>query len=73
MSYPMGTKVKLLQPWRAYPVGYVLEQGFYADLETLVRGKIAELVEPASPARPAKLAARAAKKVVDGLFGGNKT
>jgi hypothetical protein len=72
MSYALGTKVRLVKPWRAYGAGFVMEQGFEVDLETLVRGGMAELVEPAAPARPAKLAARAVKKIADGFFGGNK-
>jgi hypothetical protein len=28
----LGTKVKLLKPWRAYSAGTVLEQGFEVDL-----------------------------------------
>lgn len=73
MSYALGTKVKLVQSWRSYSAGAVLEQGFYADMESLVRAGIAvRLDEAEDPARPAKLGARAAKKIADaasGLFG----
>lgn len=76
MSYPTGTKVRLVKPWRVYSAGAVLEQGFYADLEMLVQAGIAERIdEAAEPARPGKLAAKAAKKIADttkNLFGGNK-
>ena len=72
MSYPLGTKVKLVQSWRAYSAGAVLEQGYYADMETLVNAGIAvKLEETESPARPGKLAVKAARKIADtaaGLF-----
>jgi hypothetical protein len=72
MSYPQGTKVRLVESWRAYSAGKVLEQGFYADMETLVKAGIAVRVdEIEEPSRPAKLAGKAAKKIADvakGLF-----
>lgn len=67
MSLPLGTKVKLLKPWRVYSTGTILEQGFYADLEELVKSGYAACVEAETPARPAKLGARAAKKIADGV------
>lgn len=73
MSYLLGTKVKLTQSWRAYSAGDVLEQGYYADLESLVMaGMAVKLEEAEEPGRPAKLAAKAAKKIAEGtkrLFG----
>lgn len=63
----LGTKVKLLQPWRTYSAGAVLEQGFEVDLGVLVQAGIAELAEAAAPARPAKIARQAAKKIADGM------
>ena len=52
MSYPLGTKVRLIQPWRAYSVGAVLEQGFEVDLEELVRLGFAEPVQAKKKAPP---------------------
>lgn len=70
MSYPLGTKVKLVQSWRSYSAGAVLEQGFYVDMESLVKSGIAvKLDEAEDPARPAKLGAKAAKKIADGIKG----
>ena len=69
MSFNLGTKVRLLQPWRAYSAGAILEQGYAADLETLVKAGIAEEVEPD---RPGKMTRKAAEKIaagVKGLFG----
>lgn len=67
MSYPLGTKIKLTAPWRAYSTGTVLEQGYEVDLHALVRGGIAvclgERAEAESPGRPAVLAKRAADKI----------
>lgn len=68
MSYPLGTKVRLVQSWRAYSAGAVLEQGFHADLEQLVHAGLAVKVEETEdPARPAKLGARAAQKIAAGV------
>lgn len=68
MSYPLGTKVKLTQSWRAYSAGDVLEQGYYADMESLVKAGFAvKLEEVEDPGRPAKLVAKAAKKIADGV------
>ncbi len=63
MSYSLGTKVRLLEPWRAYSAGTVLEQGYEADLESLVRQGIAEVE---TPERPAKMTRKAADKIVAG-------
>lgn len=66
MSYPQGTKVRLVESWRAYSAGTVLEQGFYADMETLVKAGIAVRVdEIEEPSRPAKLAGKAVRKIAD--------
>lgn len=68
MAYPLGTKVRLVQSWRSYSAGAVLEQGFYVDMESLVNAGLAvKLGEAEDPARPAKLGARAAKKIADGI------
>lgn len=66
MSYELGTKVKLVTAWRAYSAGAVLEQGFEADLEQLVRMGVAVRIDEAA-ARPAKLSTRAAKTIADGM------
>lgn len=67
MSFPLGTKVKLTKPWRTYSAGAVLEQGFAADLEHLVKMGLASRIDEAeTPGRPAKLAAKAARKIAEG-------
>ena len=67
MSLPLGTKVRLTRPWRTYSKGTVLEQGFAADLEALVKAGLAVLAtEVENPGRPAKLSAKAAKKISEG-------
>lgn len=70
MSYDLGTKVRLTQPWRAYSAGDILEQGFEVDLEGLVRSGAAVKVDEAEAGgRPAKMARTAAKKIADGARG----
>ncbi len=64
MSFNLGTKVRLLQSWRAYSAGAVLEQGYEADLEYLVKAGLAEEVEPE---RPGKMTRKAAEKVAAGV------
>lgn len=67
MSFPQGTKVKLVRPWRTYSAGAVLEQGFMADLEQLVRlGLAVKLEEAETPGRPGRLSAKAARKISEG-------
>lgn len=64
MSFPQGTKVRLLKSWRVYSAGQILEQGFYADMEGLVKAGIAEkLGDEIEPGRPGKFARKAADKL----------
>lgn len=64
MSYALGKKIRLTSPWRTYSVGTELEQGFEADLESLVKAGLAEEVE--TPERPGKLTRNAAAKIAAG-------
>ena len=66
----LGTKVRLIQSWRAYSVGNILEQGYEADLGQLVAMGIAiECNDDGTDMRPARLTRNAAKKVADGVKG----
>lgn len=67
MSFPLGTKVRLVQSWRTYSAGAVLEQGYHVDLESLVRMGVAEEVKSTSGMRGAvtKAIKGAAKRSAD--------
>lgn len=60
MSYPLGTKIRLVQSWRTYSKGAVLEQGYVADLEQLVQAGLAVRLEEVEDKRPARLSRKAA-------------